>query len=116
VPQLLLLQLHVLMPQHGRLECSSSSSSEGCEQIDTLSIGQAHGHDDSQDEHSFFTPLQTVVGPESSVHALFDAYVANLPAKNSHIISDERFKRFVRILKGKTPEEDHAQLEFAFGQ
>ena len=111
VQQPLLVQLHVLMPQHGRLECSSSSSSEGCEQIDTLSIGQAYGHDDSQDEHSFFTPLQSVVGPDSSVHASFDGYIPNLPAKNSHIISDERFKRFVRIFKGKTPEEDHAQLK-----
>ena len=31
-------------------------------------------------------------------------------SRNSHVISDERFQRFVSILQGETPEADHAQL------
>lgn len=55
------------------------------------------------------TLLTSAVGFDGTVHASFNAYIASLLARNSHVITDERFQRFVRILGNETPgNADHA--------
>ena len=94
------------MPAHGRMECSSSEG-EDDEQLDSGAIEDAQ----SPLEQGSFTPLQSVVALDGIVHSSFDAYMASLPSKNSHVVSDERFKRFVSVLKNDTAGVNHAQLK-----
>ena len=93
------------MPNYLRLQSSSGSSSEGADQLDTGTI------EETPTGQSFFSPLQSVVGFNGTVHGSFDAYIASLPPKTNQFISDKRFQRFVCILKGDDPETDNAQLK-----
>jgi hypothetical protein len=95
----------VRMPNYMRLQSSSGSSSEGADQLDTGTI------EETPTGQSFFSPLQSVVGFNGTVHGSFDAYIASLPPKTNQFISDERFQRFVCILKGDDLETDNAQLK-----
>jgi hypothetical protein len=88
------------------MECSSSED-EGDKQPNNGFIEDAQ----TPLEQGFFTPLESVVALDSSVHSSFDAYVASLPSKNSHVVSDERFQRFVSIFKNDTAGIEHTQLK-----
>ena len=85
------------MPNYMRLQSSSGSSSEGADQLDTGTI------EETPTGQSIFSPLQSGVGFNGTVYSSFDAYIASLPSKNNQFISDERFQRFVCILKGDDP-------------
>ena len=102
--QLVAAGVIVRMPNYMRLQSSSGSSSKGADQLDTGTI------EETPTGQSFFSLLQSVVGFNGTVHGSFDAYIASLPPKTNQFISDERFQRFVCILKGDDPETDNAQL------
>jgi len=55
-------------------------------------------------EHTAFTQLVQIVGSDGVWYESFDAYIACMPPKNCHVVPDERFKRFVRILRARTPQ------------
>jgi len=97
----------VHMPQHMRLPGGNSSDDNDDEQLDHSTIEHAQG----THEQTFFNPLQSVIALNGTVHSSFGAYTASLQGNKSHEISDERFQRFVCILKGDTPETDLAQLK-----
>jgi len=101
------------MPE--RLQCSSSSSSEGDEHRNEdaaqLCINGASSAAD-EGEHTAFMPLAPVVGTDGATYESFGAYIASMPSKNCHVVPDERFQRFVRILNGEsTPDDSLAQLK-----
>jgi hypothetical protein len=55
------------------------------------------------------TLLTSVVGFDGTVHASLNAWIASLLARKSHVLTDERFQHFVRILGNETPGyADHA--------
>ena len=57
-------------------------------------------------------PLAPVVGTDGATYESFGAYIASMPSKNCHVVPDERFQRFVRILNGEsTPDDSLAQLK-----
>jgi hypothetical protein len=82
------------------LQSSSGSSS-----------GDAGELEETPSRQLSFSPLQSVVAFDGTVHGSFDAYIASLPPKNNQFISDKRFQGIVCILKGDTPEIDNAQLK-----
>ena len=88
------------MDNYMRLQSSSGSSSGDADELEETPSGQ-----------SSFSPLQSVVAFDGTVHGSFDAYIASLPPKNNQFMSDERFQGFLCILKGDTPEIDNAQLK-----
>jgi hypothetical protein len=53
-------------------------------------------------EHTAFTPLVQIVGSDGVWYEPFDAYIASMPPKNCDVVPDERFKRFVRVLRART--------------
>jgi len=52
-----------------------------------------------------FQPMRRVVGSEGNVYRGFDEYVDALPKRNSYIIPDGRFARFVSILRGEEQQD-----------
>jgi hypothetical protein len=75
------------MPQHWRLECSSS---EDDKQLDTGTIEDADGSGSAPNEQTLFTLLPSVVGLDGTVYGSLDACIASLPPKNRQVLSDER--------------------------
>jgi hypothetical protein len=90
---------------------SSSSSDDEYSNEKELCIDSTQAAADGQ-EHTEFMPLAPVVGTDGASYESFEAYIAGLPAKNSHVVPDERFKRFVHFLRGdSTASDDPAQLK-----
>ena len=56
----------------------------------------------NRSENTAFMPLAPVVGTDDASYALFNAYIASMPPKNCDVVLDERFKRFVPILRART--------------
>jgi len=96
------------------LQCSSGESSGS---------GDEHGNDNAlcindtspaaeEGAQPVFMPLAPVVCTDGTMYESFAAYVASMPPKNCHVVSDERFQRFVRILNGESaPDGSLAQLK-----
>jgi len=85
-----------------RVQCSSSSSEMGehCNENAQLCINCTPSEADER-AHTAFMPLAPVVCTDGTTYESFAAYVASMPPKNCHVVPDERFQRFVRILNGE---------------
>jgi len=66
---------------------------------------------DKRKPTSDFHPLTCVVDLDGKPYTSFDAYIASMPQKNSHVIPDERFRRFVCILRGDNASAEPEQLK-----
>ena len=97
-----------------RLQCSSSESSGSGDEHSNENALCINGTLPAADEgaHTAFMPLAPVVCTDGTIYESFTAYVASMPSKNCHVIPDERFQRFVRILNGESaPDDSLAQLK-----
>ena len=57
-------------------------------------------------------PLAPLLGTDGASYESFGAYIASIPSKNCHVVPDERFQRFVRILNSEsTPDDSLTQLK-----
>ena len=101
--------LHQVMP-HRLQSISSSSSEDEYSNEEKLCIERTQAA--AGRERTEFMPLAPVVGTDGASYESFEAYIASLPAKNCHVVPDERFKRFVRLLRGdSTASDDPVQLK-----
>ena len=83
-----------------RLQCSSSGSGDEHGNENALCInGTIPAADEGQQPG--LMPLAPVVCTDGTTYESFAAYVASMPPKNCHVVPDERFQRFVRILNGE---------------
>ena len=72
----------VRMPNYLRLQSSSGSSSEGADQLDTGII------EETPTGQSFFSPLQSVVGFNGTVHgSLYASQAFHRKPTNSYLMS-----------------------------
>jgi len=65
-------------------------------------------HSNNRGDPSFH-PMSRVVDGEGNVHRGFAKHIESLPKKNSYIIPDERFRRFVSILRGEEQADKHLE-------
>ena len=95
------------MPHH--LQYSISREEHGNE--DALCINSTSPAAD-EGEQPAFMPLAPVAGTDGASYESFSAYIASMPAKNCHVVPDERVQRFLRILNGEdAPDDSLAQLK-----
>jgi len=91
------------MPHRLQSSSNDSISEDDNSNVNALCINStqvaANGSKDTA-----FMPLAPVVGTDDASYESFDAYIACMPPKNCHVVPDERFKRFVRILRARTPQ------------
>ena len=95
------MQLLCIMPHRVQSSSNDSISEDDNSNVNALCINStqvaANGSKDTA-----FMPLAPVVGTDDASYESFDAYIACMPPKNCHVVPDERFKRFVRVLRART--------------